>query len=161
MFTKPAIRSLHEWTHECLDRLFDHASKLPFSLLQQPVPGMETVNIRGQLVHLLSTEASWICDLQAIPAGRWEAEAFADFGTLRAAKKRVFADTTAYLEGLSEDELNTELRFRPQAWVGRLRSPAFILCHIVTHAFHHKGQIVTMFRILGHPAPDTDLQREE
>jgi len=24
--------------------------------------------------------------------------------------------------------------------------------------FHHKGQIVAMLRILGYPAPDTDLQ---
>jgi hypothetical protein len=28
-----------------------------------------------------------------------------------------------------------------------------------THAFHHKGQIVAMLRILGCPAPDTDLQQ--
>jgi len=31
--------------------------------------------------------------------------------------------------------------------------------HVITHAFHHKGQIVAMLRILGYPAPDTDLQQ--
>ncbi|MGB8537818.1 MAG: hypothetical protein WCD57_15465 [Acidobacteriaceae bacterium] len=29
------------------------------------------------------------------------------------------------------------------------------------HAFHHKGQIVSMCSILGHPAPDTDLNQFE
>jgi uncharacterized damage-inducible protein DinB len=47
---------------------------------------------------------------------------------------------------------------RPVDWGGELRSPAFILLHVITHAFHHKGQIVSMLRILGYPAPDTDLQ---
>src|SRR5580704_8560248 len=43
-------------------------------------------------------------------------------------------------------------------WHGDLRSPAFILHHVITHAYHHKGQVVAMCRLLGHPAPDTDLQ---
>jgi uncharacterized damage-inducible protein DinB len=42
-------------------------------------------------------------------------------------------------------------------WGGELRSPGFILLHVITHAFHHKGQIVTMLRIVGYPAPDIDL----
>jgi uncharacterized damage-inducible protein DinB len=60
--------------------------------------------------------------------------------------------------GLSEEQLNTTLTKRPVDWGGKLRSPAFILLHVVTHAFHHKGQVVAMLRILGYPAPDTDLQ---
>jgi hypothetical protein len=41
---------------------------------------------------------------------------------------------------------------------GELRSPVFIVLHVKTHTFHHKVQIVAMLRILGYPAPDTDLQ---
>jgi uncharacterized damage-inducible protein DinB len=51
------------------------------------------------------------------------------------------------------------LTTRPVDWGGELRSPAFIVLHVITHAFHHKGQIVAMLRILGYPAPDTDLQQ--
>ena len=47
----------------------------------------------------------------------------------------------------------------PDDWSGPLRTPAFILNHVITHAFHHKGQVVAMFRLLGRPASDTDLQR--
>ena len=161
MFSKEGIRSLHELTHGCLDRLFSHAAGVPFSVLQQEVPGMGSATICGQLLHVLFTEAAWVCDLQDIPIRKWEAGSFTGFDALWSAKEKVFADTAAYLARLNESELNSELRFRPRDWVGPLRSPAFILCHVVTHAFHHKGQIVTMFRILRHPAPDTDLQRED
>lgn len=36
----------------------------------------------------------------------------------------------------------------------------WLVMHPVTHEFHHKGQMLTMGRILGHPypaGPDTDL----
>jgi uncharacterized damage-inducible protein DinB len=60
---------------------------------------------------------------------------------------------------LSETQLNTRLTERPTKWFGELKSPAFILLHVITHTFHHKGQVVAMLRMLGYPAPDTDLQR--
>jgi uncharacterized damage-inducible protein DinB len=63
-----------------------------------------------------------------------------------------------FLGGLTEEQLNTTLVERPVDWGGELRTPAFILLHVITHAFHHKGQVVAMLRIIGYPAPDTDLQ---
>ena len=77
---------------------------------------------------------------------------------LFAAKHRIREGTLAYLGSLTEDQLNTTLNERPADWGGELKSPAFILLHVITHAFHHKGQVVAMLRIVGYPAPDTDLQ---
>ncbi|MEP6627343.1 MAG: DinB family protein [Ginsengibacter sp.] len=31
--------------------------------------------------------------------------------------------------------------------------------HVITHEFHHKGQIATMCCIMGYPPPDTDIIR--
>jgi uncharacterized damage-inducible protein DinB len=78
---------------------------------------------------------------------------------LQAAKDRIREATRAYVRDLTEEQLNTTLRKRPVGWGGELRNPAFILLHVITHAFHHKGQMVAMLRILGYPAPDTDLQQ--
>ena len=36
-------------------------------------------------------------------------------------------------------------------------SPTWIVLHMATHGFHHKGQIAAMCRLLGHPLPDLDL----
>ena len=75
------------------------------------------------------------------------------------AKDRIRETSRTYLSDLTEEQLNTTLVKRPVDWGGELRSPAFIMLHVITHAFHHKGQVVAMLRMLGYPAPDTDLQR--
>ena len=37
-------------------------------------------------------------------------------------------------------------------------TPAYYLHHVMTHAFHHKGQIAAMCRLLGRPfTQDMDL----
>jgi uncharacterized damage-inducible protein DinB len=97
-------------------------------------------------------------DLQNRLFAGWSEEDCPTMAALEAAKGRIRAATFAYLGSLTEEELNTTLAKRPVDWGGELRSPAFILLHVITHAFHHKGQVVAMLRILGYPAPDTDLQ---
>ena len=38
-------------------------------------------------------------------------------------------------------------------------TPLTLFTHMITHEFHHKGQIVSMARILGYQPPDTDIIR--
>lgn len=38
-------------------------------------------------------------------------------------------------------------------------TPLALFTHVITHEFHHKGQMVSMSRILGYTPPDTDLIR--
>lgn len=97
--------------------------------------------------------------LQHMPARRWDPESFNSTDALAAAKASVASETASYVNRLSIDQLNREIDTCLPEWVGPKRSPACIILHIVTHAFHHKGQIAAMLRLLGHPAPDTDLQR--
>jgi uncharacterized damage-inducible protein DinB len=42
--------------------------------------------------------------------------------------------------------------------MGQLRvTPLQLFTHVITHEFHHKGQMMSMCRILGHQPPDTDV----
>lgn len=77
----------------------------------------------------------------------------------RLLQDNVREQTLAYLSSLDNKQLNSpaELHF-PDGEVA-IRTPALILHHMLTHAFHHKGQIVAMCRLLGYPAPDTDLNQ--
>ena len=109
---------------------------------------------------MLETEAGWIRRLQSLAFEPLDASSTTSVDELREAKQRVIAATSTYLNSISDADLNTELDREPAEWVGPLGAPAFILMHIVTHSFHHKGQMVAMLRLLGYPAPDTDLQRE-
>ena len=158
-FTKDGIRELHGAMHGSLDVVLDHIAGIPMEALRNDVAGFGYGSVVKQLAHILSTESGWVCRLQSAPTRLWAAESFGSVEDFRSVKRTVMGTTLAYLDSLSEGQLNTEM-WRPDEWAGPARAPAFILLHIVTHAFHHKGQVVAMLRLLGYPAPDTDMQRE-
>jgi len=159
MFTREGILELHTATHERIDLLLRHIATLPDALCRQPIPGFGHATVWKQLVHILTCEEGWVLDLQNRPFAGWFEDDCPTMSLLQAAKDRIRKTTQAYLSSLTDMELNTTLAERPQDWDGALRSPAFILLHVITHAYHHKGQVVAMLRILGYPAPDTDLQQ--
>lgn len=158
MFTKTGILGLHDTTHERLNLLLRHAATVPDELLHKTVSGFGHATVWKQIVHILTCEEGWIHDLQNSAFDGWGEKDCTTIQDLQVAKDRIRKATQTYLENLTEEQFNTTLRERPADWGGELRSPAFILLHVITHAFHHKGQIVAMLRILGYPAPDTDLQ---
>ena len=160
MFTKSGIQELHCATHECLDILFRHVGGIPANLLHESLAGFGHPTIWKQLTHILIVEEGWVHDLRDQAFEVWGEDDCPTMAALLASKARLRDATVSYIESLSETQLNMTLANRPQTWFGELRSPAFILLHVITHTFHHKGQVVAMLRTLGHPAPDTDLQRE-
>ena len=161
MFTKQAIDTLHSEMHRRINDLLKHAEGLQLGVFANEVPGFGRGSIRDQLVHMLATERAWVSGLQGLPMPVWDYKQYRDVESVRAVKQKVADETKHYLEQLDDTALNSTLKSEPKEWMGPLRSPAFILCHIVTHTFHHKGQVVAMFRLAGHPIGDTDLQRDE
>ena len=160
MFTKDGILAFHRWTHECLDLVYRHAEGLSPEQFTAEIPGFGKASVRDQLVHILSCERGWVRALEKLPWERMPTTDFRDASSLGEPRRQIRAETVAYLQGLSEEALNRDLSPPPERWIGPARSPAFVLHHILTHAFHHKGQVVAIFRLLGCPAPETDLQRE-
>ena|SRR5438270_1994831 len=158
MFTRSGTIELHALMHERLDLLLSHVATVPDNLHHQQIPGFGHPTIWKQFVHILTCEEGWICDLQNQTFAAWHEEDRPTVADLRIAKERIRKATRTYVGDLTEEQLNTTLAKRPVDWGGELRSPAFILLHVITHAFHHKGQVVAMLRMLGYPAPDTDLQ---
>lgn len=158
MFNKEGIVELHTAMHERLDLLLHHVATVPDELRHKPISGFGHSSIWKQLVHILTCEEGWVHDLQNKAFAGWSEEDCPTMTALLAAKERIRKATRAYVANLTEERLNTTLSERPVDWGGELRSPAFILLHVITHAFHHKGQVVAMLRIHGYPAPDTDLQ---
>jgi len=159
IFTKEGLLDLHSVMHERLDLLLRHVATVPDELHRKEIAGFGHPTVWKQLIHILTCEEGWVCDLQNRPFPGWYEEDCPTMAELQAARERIREESRTYVGRLTEDELNTTLAKRPADWGGDLRSPAFILLHVITHAFHHKGQVVAMLRILGYPAPDTDLQQ--
>jgi uncharacterized damage-inducible protein DinB len=158
--SKTVISELHACLHECVGIVLDHVAIMPPELWTKELAGFGKPTVRDQIVHVFSAEAGWVCGLQLLPYQRPDPASINTIGALRKLQQDVMTATTAYLGSLDERTLDAELDQYPERWIGPRRSPAFILLHVITHGFHHKGQIVAMLRLLGHPAPDTDMQRE-
>ena len=161
MFTLDGIRQFHTWTHLCFGRALDHLATIPAADYTRDVPGFGSPNLRAQVVHNLNCEAFWIHTLQAAPFTDEDPARFPTVADARTLESKVTAQTLACLSTLSDQQLNTPTTLHFPDGDTAVRTPALILHHMLTHAFHHKGQIVAMCRILGHPAPDTDLNNFE
>jgi uncharacterized damage-inducible protein DinB len=159
MFTTVGLKSFHARAHSSLDVLLTHLRTMHADLLLAELPGFARSNIRDQMFHTIANEIFWVQGLQRVPLPHLTADDYTTVEALAELKRRAMAETLEYLDRLSEPELNQYLLRVSEGWVGPPRSPAFILHHVLTHAFHHKGQVVDMCRLLGHPAPDTDYQR--
>ena len=159
MFTHEGLLLIHSWTHESLDILFQHAASLPQELLLRNLAGFGSPSVRDQLVHVLAVESRWMHAVQKRPLPEWRSSEYRTLESLLESKSAVVADTQEFIRSLTAEELNAVRYNVAPEWIGPPRSPAFVVHHVITHAFHHKGQIAAMFRLLGSPAPDTDLQR--
>ena len=159
MFTVIGMRKLHSWTHSSLTLVLDHLATIPEGDYAKEVSGFGFATLRAQIIHIFNCEGFWIHTLQG---ARFDDEDAADWPSVpdaRVLQRDVGANSLAYLSGLSDEQLNADTELSFSDGDKAVRTPAFILHHILTHAFHHKGQIVSMCRTLGHPAPDTDLNQ--
>jgi uncharacterized damage-inducible protein DinB len=161
MFTVDGIRQFHRWTHLCFDRTLDHLATIPAADYTRDVLGFGSANLRAQVIHNLNCEAFWIHTLQGLPYTDDDPNRFPTVADARALRDKVTSQTGSYLSALTEQQLNTPLQLHFSDEGTATRTPALILHHMLTHAFHHKGQMVAMCRILSHPAPDTDLNNFE
>lgn len=157
--SKAVISVLHASLHDSLGVVLDHMATVPPELWTKSVEGFGRPNVRDQIVHIFSCESIWVRALQLLSYQKPDPTAFSTLDALRTLQQDVISATATYLQSLDEQRLYAKLECYPERWTGPERSPAFILLHAITHGFHHKGQIVAMLRLLGHPAPDTDMQR--
>ena len=141
--------------------MLDHLSTIPASDYAREVPDFGFPTLREQVIHIFNCEGFWVHALQGLTYRDRNPAGFASVADARLLQREISERTLAYLGSLTDQQLssNTELRY-PDGDVA-VRSPAFVIYHVLTHAFHHKGQIVAMCRLLGHPAPDTDLSQIE
>jgi uncharacterized damage-inducible protein DinB len=161
MFTRDGILKFHEWTHASMHLLLDHLSTVPETDYATALPGFGFSTLREQVIHILNCEGFWIHTLQGL---RYVDHSPRECPTV--AEARVFAreisrQTQAYLSGLTDRQMNSDTELHFSDGDIALRTPALVVHHVLTHAFHHKGQIVAMCRILGCQAPDTDLNQFE
>lgn len=157
MFTVDGVREFHRWTHACLDLMLDHLSTIPADDYAREAPNFGFPTVREQVIHIFNCEGVWTHRLQGLEYVDRKPTELPAVADARILQQEVIRVTHAYLSGLTDEQLNADTELRFSDGDVEIRTPAFVIHHVLTHAFHHKGQIVAMCRALGHPAPDTDM----
>jgi uncharacterized damage-inducible protein DinB len=128
--------------------------------LNTPVAAFEERTIRYILIHIAGCYFHWL-ERFAVKRDieKLDNEDFATANQIRALFAKVDEVMMVFLKNFDgKMELPINRMLSPD---NRQVSatPLEIFIHVTTHEFHHKGQIVTMCRLLGHPPPDTDVIR--
>ena len=139
MFTKSGIIELHSTMHERLDLLLHHVTTVPEALQHKPISGFCQPSIWKQLVHILTCEKGWVHNLQNMGFSGWYEEDCPTMAALVIAKDRIREATRAYLDDLTEEQLNMTLVNVP--WIGTANSVVLflsccmsLLTHFITKA---------------------------
>jgi uncharacterized damage-inducible protein DinB len=117
-------------------------------------------SIFGTLSHLLTADRVWLNRFtgQGPRPAALDERPFSTFGELRAARGIEDARIIAYVDGLSEEDLERQISYTPLSSPGlvqhRLR-PA--LNHMFNHQTHHRGQVHAGLTGLGKTSLAIDL----
>ena len=157
MYKSDALSDIHARAHESLRRLMAFCGTLEELELHQPLDGFGFATIHRQLEHTLGAEVYW----QTVVTKGYLQEAklpqLPDVAALEAFRQRTAAITRAYLEHASDAELNSTREMISDPGKTRLLRPADVIMRIVTHIFHHQGQVLAMCRTIGKPNDRLDL----
>jgi uncharacterized damage-inducible protein DinB len=161
VFTLDGIRKFHAWTHACLYLLLDHLATIDNADYRREVPGFGFATVHRQVIHIINCEVFWVDLLRGVPSADHDPAQFPLVADARRLLEEVGRQTSRFLSELTIEQLNSTRELHFSDGDTARRTPAFVLHHVMTHAFHHKGQAVAMCRVLGCPAPDTDLSQIE
>jgi len=130
--------------------LFGYASGVPAPILRQTHPAFHD-SMLGLMAHVAECYLHWT---GGVGLGSEVAELnrpVTELDDVRALFRRVDDVVDEAITGPGGLE-------RVATWRDRRLSLRWLLLHPVTHEFHHKGQVTSLGRILGHPVPEgTDL----
>jgi uncharacterized damage-inducible protein DinB len=156
MHTPDSLLDLHARTHRCLTAMLAHCRGFTAEELHRELPGFGYPTIHQQLHHVIGAERYWIGVLQ----GRIDADEDApDFPTIEALarlREQVCAATGAYLHGVSAAELSAARTMTTWGNREKTLAPQHVVLRVLTHVYHHQGQLAAMCRLLDRPCEGLD-----
>jgi uncharacterized damage-inducible protein DinB len=139
-------------------RMLENLEKLPAEEFTRERPTIGRGSIRNALIHIPSSEYFWV---RRVLQGDKDAslgpyENYAMVGDVRTKWIEVAAETKRYLRALTPAQLVEARTYRFPDGKSTLRTD-FVIHHVLTHEFHHKGQLMMALRMLGYELQETDL----
>ena len=126
----------------------------------KPVPTFNDNSIRDLWVHIANTYISWL-DNFALDGTRtfYDNEEVQTLYQIKTIFDDVDLIVNDFLGKYRDDYLSSVTKHIARKGITLTLSPLQLFTHVITHEFHHKGQILTMSRLLGYTPVDTDVIR--
>jgi uncharacterized damage-inducible protein DinB len=154
---------MYDWVRRTREVLFEYTDSLPNEVYTLEHPDFAYGSIRNIHAHVAECYLWWVgaMGLGAMGLGT-PVEEFDPSSLLNARSVQAkFTEVDAVVERALEtfDRLDEPftLERHPHRYTVTQR---WLITHPITHEFHHKGQLLALGRVLGHPLPagmDTDL----
>lgn len=148
---------LAEYDRWATDRLLAAAARLPRDAWTQPVSSSLPC-LRDALVHLVNSAVLWLARWQGRPfATGLRVAAFPDVWAVQARWNEATATMLAFLRQIPETQLLAPLAYRTATGRERRQVLGLTILHMMMHAAYHRGQAITVVRLLGGTTVHTDL----
>jgi uncharacterized damage-inducible protein DinB len=127
-------------------------------------------SVHGTLNHILLADHAWLLrctrdverysprdrDGNVIKVTGLDQILYRDFSELRAQRVAMDSHIAAWIDSLTDAELQGDVEYAGSR--GRWRHPLWwVLTHFFNHQTHHRGQVTTLVKQLGHEPGVTDL----
>lgn len=140
--------------------LLDYCTGLAPAHFVAPVAEFNQSSMRDLLVHVADSYRIWLGRVAlGRPATPRPPAEVPDVAALRQAFDEVDALVLEFQQRFDSQWLTAQefyVRRQPEPLT---LTPLHILTHVTTHEFHHKGQVLSMSRLLGYTPADTDVIR--
>ena len=124
----------------------------------RPVPEAAGKSIRDILVHSVSASGFWISLLQNRGHDRLDPASYPNIEAVLPVIEEVSDRVHHVLTNAEEAWFVRKAVFSlPSSKTMEELVPAWVAVHMLTHEYHHKGQIVTIARMMGYEPPETDF----
>jgi uncharacterized damage-inducible protein DinB len=155
------LRLLYSWVRGSRERVFAWLESLPPGVLATEHPDFAYGSLRTIQAHVADCYLLWV-GRRGLGLGQdepWiDASSLKDVAALRELFQKV-DDVLATAFGRFSD-LDAPMTVPDGPYEPLHVTQRWLIMHPVTHEFHHKGQMLALGRVLGHPyppGPDTDL----
>ncbi|QHS56379.1 hypothetical protein GWR56_12835 [Mucilaginibacter sp. 14171R-50] len=140
--------------------LFDYCETIKPAHLLTPLPSFNNESMVSQLMHVANCYLFWLAN-SVLQQQRpyFGEEEHRDLRAVRNAYQQVDLITNDFLHAFKDSPEQQMFITRPDGNT-LTRSPFEVFTHVITHEFHHKGQVINMSRQLGYTPVDTDIIRE-
>lgn len=139
--------------------LFTYLGTIANGDLFKPVAEFNDNNIISLLMHTANAYLHWLVffDTQK-PVNYFNDENIKDLEDIRSVYQMVDEQVLTFIGKYQQDYAQSISQYT-RSGKALTATPLQLFTHAVTHEFHHKGQILTMSRMLGYIPADTDVIR--